>query len=248
GAAAEEGAAAAPPLASAAAPAREEGPAPPERAAWGAGLFPGVRPDLIPDAPIVDPGFVDEEALREQNRFPIPEEGLVQLAKGFVARLFSDPADVKRRMASDFRFVAPVVPALGDGLTGDQLTTALGQFSILDAVPDLNPQQYDFRTDPFEPNRVWFTSRGRGTMTGTLAGGLPATRRSFESPPQTSSLTFNAAGEVTKMTIGYVMDKDRGGWAPLAAWAVSSAFSTGSATGYPYPRLSRGARLCHTDC
>lgn len=135
---------------------------------------------------------------------------MVQLAKAFLVSLFSDPAVVKSRMASDFRFVAPVVPAVGSGLSADELCTALGQFDILEAVPDLDPQQYGFRTDPFEPSRVWFTARGRGTMTGTLAGGLPPTGRSYEGPPQMSSLTFNTAGEVTKMTIGYVIDKEVG--------------------------------------
>lgn len=176
---------------------------------WSAGLFPGVRPDLIPAAPIEAPDFVDEDAVRERNAFPIPEEGLVQLSKAFLGSLFSAPTEVRRRIAPNFRFVAPVVPAEGS-LSGDDLFNALGRFKILDAVPDLSPEQYDFRTDPFEPNRVWWTARGRGTNTGKVFGSLPATGRSYVSPPQAQSLTFNEKGEVTKMTIGYVMDKEVG--------------------------------------
>jgi hypothetical protein len=172
--------------------------------------FPGVRPDLIPEAPVQDPAFVDEEALRKEQTFPIPEEGLVQLTKAFLTKLFVDPTEAQRRMASDFRFIAPVVPAFGNGISGEELGDALRQFNILEAVPDLNPQQYDFRTDPFEPNRVWFTARGRGTNTGPVFGALPATGKSYEAPPQSQSLTFNERGEVTKMTIGYVMDKTVG--------------------------------------
>jgi len=177
---------------------------------WAAGRFPGVRPALIPDAPVEDPGFVDEEALRQKNAFPIPEEDLVQLAKAFLVHLFDDPDQIRQRMASSFRFVAPVVPAIGNGLSGEELCAALGQFRLKDAVPDLNPQQYDFRSDPFEPNRVWFTARGQGTNTGPVFGALPATGKRYEAPPQSQSLTFNEFGEVTKMTIGYVMDKEVG--------------------------------------
>merc|ERR1712203_1119851 len=85
-----------------------------------------------------------------------------------------------------------------------------GTFRLEDAVPDLNAQQYDFRTDPFEPNRVWFTARGTGTNTGPVFGVLPASGKRHEGPPQTNSLTFNEVGEVTKFTIGYVMDKEIG--------------------------------------
>jgi len=177
---------------------------------WAQTHFPGVRPDLVPEAPVQDPAFVDEEVLRKERTFPIPEEGLVQLAKAFLTKLFVDPTEAQRRMASDFRFIAPVVPAFGDGISGQELGAALSQFNILEAVPDLNPQQYDFRTDPFEPNRVWFTARGRGTNTGPVFGGLPATGKSYEAPPQSQSLTFNERGEITKMTIGYVMDKTVG--------------------------------------
>merc|ERR1719401_1194855 len=197
---------------------------------WAEFRFPGVRPHLIPDEPVEDEAFIDEEALRMENTFPIPEEDLVQLTKAFLLRLFADPGSIKARMAPDFRFVAPVVPAMGNGLSGDELCEALGQFNLLDAVPDLNPQQYDFRTDPFEPNRVWFTARGRGTNTGPVAGGLPPTGRSFESPPQSQSLTFNEAGEVTKMTIGYVMDKEVG-----TTGGLGGIFGILYAIGYGFP-------------
>eukprot|EP00931_Biecheleriopsis_adriatica_P060354 TRINITY_DN36239_c0_g1_i1.p1 TRINITY_DN36239_c0_g1~~TRINITY_DN36239_c0_g1_i1.p1 ORF type:complete len:326 (+),score=36.31 TRINITY_DN36239_c0_g1_i1:69-1046(+) len=177
---------------------------------WAAGRFPGVKPELIPDSPVEFAGFVDEEALRQTNTFPIPEEDLVQLAKAFLTVLFDDTEKVRPRLASDFRFIAPVVPAVGNGISGDALCEALGQFNIKEAVPDLDPQQYDFRTDPFEPNRVWFTARGRGTNTGPVFGALPATGKYYEAPPQSQSLTFNEFGEISKMTIGYVMDKELG--------------------------------------
>merc|ERR1719491_1230060 len=38
--------------------------------------------------------------------------------------------------------------------------------------------------------------------------GRPATYKSIESPVQAHSMTFNERGEVTKFTIGYVLDKE----------------------------------------
>lgn len=177
---------------------------------WAEGRFIGVKPGLVPAAPVRGPAFVDEETLRERAAFPIPEADLIELAKAYLNDDFGCNSPGLPRMASDFRFVAPVVPAEGKGLSGEQLCKALGQFKLEDAMPDLEPQQYDFRTDPFEPNRVWFTARGRGTNTGPVFGFLPATGKQYVGPPQTNSLTFNELGEVTKMTIGYVMDKEVG--------------------------------------
>lgn len=182
----------------------------PDRSFWAASRFPGVKPELIPEAPVDGPMFVGEAAVRQQMQFPIPEDDLVQLAKAFLLDNFGCGRPGLPRMASNFRFVAPVVPAEGNGISAQAFCDALGQFNIQEAMPDLNPQQYDFRTDIFEPNRVWFTSRGTGTNTGPVFGSLPASGKRYEGPPQTSSLTFNKVGEVTKMTIGYVMDKEVG--------------------------------------
>lgn len=177
---------------------------------WATGRFPGVKPELIPHEPVKDRQFVDEEAIRELHPFPIPSEDLVELTKAFLNDKFSCDEPGNPRMARNFRFIAPVVPAVGSGLSAEKFCDAFGQFDLMVMVPDLDPQQYDFRTDPFEPNRVWFTARGKGTNSGKVFGALPATGKSFEGPPQTSSCTFNEQGEVTKFTIGYVMDKEVG--------------------------------------
>ena len=43
---------------------------------------------------------------------------------------------------------------------GIGLATGLATSSTFqDAFPDLNPNYYGFFVDPFEPHRVWFTSR-----------------------------------------------------------------------------------------
>ena len=65
--------------------------------------------------------------------------------------------------------------------------------------------------DPFEPNRVWYTARGRGTHTGPLPPFAPtATGKKVINPPQVCSVTFNSEGLVQKYTIGYVVDREVG--------------------------------------
>merc|ERR1712028_287714 len=66
---------------------------------------------------------------------------------------------------------------------------------IQKAFPDLNANPHHFRVCPFEPNRVWWSVKYVGKNTGPIFGG-PA--------------TFNEKGEITKFTIGYVLDKETG--------------------------------------
>jgi hypothetical protein len=43
----------------------------------------------------------------------------------------------------------------------------LGYFNLRGAFPDLDFRAHDFRVDPFEPDRVWYTTRTIGTHKGT---------------------------------------------------------------------------------
>lgn len=45
---------------------------------------------------------------------------------------------------------------------------AVSSFRLADAFPDMSPNPYDWRVDPYEPNRVWFTVRNAATHTGDL--------------------------------------------------------------------------------
>ena len=65
-----------------------------------------------------------------------------------------------------------------------------------------------FRVGPFEPNRVWFDTRFKGTHTGPLAGGRSKPRGRRWSAAAGLSMTFNERGECTELTVGYVMDKN----------------------------------------
>merc|ERR1712032_1159867 len=72
---------------------------------------------------------------------------------------------------------------------------------------------YGFRIDPFQPGRVWWDVRSEGTNTGPFGGPfsyIKPTGIKFMSPPQVMSMTFNEQGQVTKLTGGYVVDKEIG--------------------------------------
>ena len=71
------------------------------------------------------------------------------------------------------------------------------------------PGGADWRVCPFEPNRVWYSIKYTGSNDGEVFG-RPATFKTIDSPVQAHSLTFNERGEVTKFTIGYVLDKETG--------------------------------------
>ena len=110
-------------------------------------------------------------------------------------------------LASDFKFVAPVVGPLEK----ERFLAAFQSFKIDEGFPDAKFNYYHFRVDPFEPSRVWYDARFVGTNTGPLIGGtLPATNKKVESPPQSCSMRFNERGECTQLTVGYVMDKQLG--------------------------------------
>merc|ERR1719343_1897423 len=108
-------------------------------------------------------------------------------------------------MADNFEFVGPVVGPLGK----ERYLEQIKGFDFYTIFPDANFEMYDFRVEPFEPSRVWFTSRGSGTNTGTSDSPLfkQATGKSYVNAPQACSLRFNEDGTVNQYTIGYVMDR-----------------------------------------
>jgi len=162
----------------------------------------GVRPDLAAAFGRVPP-LVDEDAELAKATFPIPPDTLIGLTKAWLASQVDD--DGMDWFAEDFRFVAPVVGPFDKA----EFTDSLKGFEIQKAFPDLNANPHHFRVCPFEPNRVWWSVKYVGTNTGPILGG-PATMKSVESPVQAQSVMFNERGEITKFTIGYVLDKETG--------------------------------------
>lgn len=220
-----------------------------------------MRPDLATAFGRVPP-LVDEDAELAKATFPIPPDSLIGLTKAWLASQVED--DGMDWFADDFRFVAPVVGPFDKG----EFVDSLKGFDLPSAFPDLAANPHHFRVCPFEPNRVWWSVKYVGKNTGPIFGG-PATMKSVESPVQAQSATFNERGEITKFTIGYVLDKvlvprpsfslrrlilrrrrrdirPRRRRATPAAWAVSSAFCTPSGGACPSPRRSPGRLLPST--
>lgn len=146
---------------------------------------------------------LDSQAMLAQSKFPIKPAALIQRAKDVIDNDvgISRPAD----LADDFVFQFPIVGPLSKS----EYLKAVGGFKLTQSFPDFSPGFHNFYVDPVQPNRVWYTSRFTGTNTGDGTLGK-ATGKFVECPPQSVSLTFNAKGEVTLYTGGYVMDKLEG--------------------------------------
>lgn len=129
----------------------------------------------------------------------------------------TDADDLKRELADDFEFVAPLVGPLGK----DAIVAATTGLDLATALPDFDARYHDFRADPFDPNRVWCTMRVTATHTGVLQfGGVTAEPKSpptvVESPPEAVSLTFDpASGQLRELTTGYPLDRRCGSTAGL---------------------------------
>jgi predicted ester cyclase len=147
--------------------------------------------------------MLDEEKELQKSKFPIPPEDLISLAKAYIVS--ASEGEPERWLADDFRFVAPVVGPFGK----DEFIDSLKSFELLKGFPDLSSNFHHFRVDPFEPDRVWYSVKFIGSNTGPIMG-RPATGKAVESPVQAQSLTFNEQGQITKFTIGYVLDKETG--------------------------------------
>ena len=100
---------------------------------------------------------------------------------------------------------------------------------------------YDFRVDPYEPSRVWFTSNFIAFNTGDGIFGK-ATNKKVICPPQSISLTFNEDGKVIKYTGGYVMDKTIGNSGGLGG-IFGPLYAIGRGLPFPEARPYRASAL-----
>jgi len=168
-------------------------------------------------------GEVDEEAMLARSTFPIKPPALIARAKQ-VLEAGVGTKDGGECLAPDFEFCAAVVGPLGR----EEYLAALGTFKLEDAFPDINPNYYGFRVDPFEPNRVWFMSRSTATHTGPLLG-KPPTGKKLSLPPQQFHLDFNEGGLLREIGF-YVVDRRQGNTGGLGG-----AFGYFFGTGNPLP-------------
>ena len=147
--------------------------------------------------------FVNEASLLSTSTFPISPPALVARAKECL-RLGAGVEDPSI-LAQDFEFCAPFVGPIGK----DEYVGALKSFDLLTAFPDMDQQYYNIHCDPFDHDRVWWSTRPTATHTGNLFGKEPTGNR-LELPPQTNSFKFTEAGLIKEMTVGYVLDRRQG--------------------------------------
>jgi hypothetical protein len=167
--------------------------------------------------------FIDADAMVAASTFAIKPADLIQLTKEVLLKGVG--LDDESVLADNFEFCAPVVGPLPK----EDYLGALRNFKLLDAFPDMNNRFYNIHVDPFETNRVWWFTRSQATWTGTLLG-KKGDGRKLELPPQANSFTFNEAGKVTQVTVGYVLDRRVGNTGGLGG-----AFAYLYGTGNPLP-------------
>jgi len=168
-------------------------------------------------------GEVDEAAMLAASTFPIKPTELIERAK-VVLDAGVGTRDGGACLAPDFEFCAAVVGPLGR----EEYLGALGSFKLEEAFPDINPNYYGFFVDPFEPHRVWFTSRSTGTHTGPLLG-KPPTGKKVVLPPQQFHLDFAPDGLLREIGF-YTVDRRQGNTGGLGG-----AFGYFYGTGNPLP-------------
>jgi len=155
--------------------------------------------------PIMNTFCEDENA----PAFPLGKAELIEKMKRLTETSFgTDKPENNDLLADDFQFRFPIVE-----LDKPKFIKAFGAFKVDDAFPDMQTQYYGFRLDPNIPGRLWYDQIGEGVHSGQFGGAFAHVKPSGKSislPPQTMSMTFNEAGQLTYFTGGYVVDRRMG--------------------------------------
>merc|ERR1711988_1859006 len=136
---------------------------------------------------------------------PLPEQVLYGLTRTLIENDFATPG----LLSDDFSFIGPLVGPLDK----DTFLKAFTSFNIRKAFPDLEYSLNDLRIDPFDKARVWVSVRSSGTFTGTFGEGnnsIQPNGAKFESGVEAISMTFNANGQLDKLTVGVLLDPTEG--------------------------------------
>ena len=189
------------------------------------GIFEGIdyplptvltRPTGIVLAPLLRPFSLalPTAAEDESNPRPVANEDerlddarLVDLTRALLDADFG--ASDASLLADRFEFCGPVVGPLAK----PAFKQAMGGLRIADGLPDLQYNFRDLAVDPYDVNRVWYTSSPTGTHTRTLSlfgNEYEPTGRMWISPPERGSMTFDADGKCISLTGGYIMDRRMG--------------------------------------
>lgn len=130
--------------------------------------------------------------------------GIVSIARQFVQTGFgvAEPS----LLAEDFTCSGPASTFGKSGYLSRQ-TRELATFQR--AVPDFDTRAYNYQIDAFDSNKVWFSLRPIGTVTGPLSYNgevLLPNNKEVEFPVQQMSVTIQD-NKVIKCTMGYVADR-----------------------------------------
>jgi hypothetical protein len=171
----------------------------------GVALAPLLRPfGLALPTPAQDATCPLQTAAPDER---LEEDALIRLAEQLIASGFgsNDPS----LLAESFEFCGPVVGPLRK----NDFLGAWCSLRISEGLPDLQWNYRDVSVDPYDVNRVWYTSSPTGTHTATLRLGdkeYAATGKRWVSPPERGSMTFDGNGKCISLTGGYIMDRRMG--------------------------------------
>lgn len=147
---------------------------------------------------------LDTAAMMSKNPFKVPPAKLIERCKEVV----NNGIGLKNNddLSEEFVFQFPIVGPL----TKKEYLSAVGGFNLGQMFPRFDEGlYYDFRVDPYQNNKVWFTASFSAVHSGDGPFGK-ATGKLVTCPPQAISLSFDENLKCTKYTGGYVMDKQVG--------------------------------------
>ena len=147
---------------------------------------------------------LDTSNLDNESTFSIPPKELIERCKIVIdSKIGLENED---DLDESFQFIFPIIGPLSKD---DYLKQVRG-FALEEMFPNYYENlYYNFYVDPYENNRVWFTSRFIDNFSNDGVFGK-ATQKLVDSPPQMNSLKFNENGKVVQYTGGYVMDRTIG--------------------------------------
>ena len=147
---------------------------------------------------------LDTKECLEKSTFSYSPEELIERCKVVIDNKIG--IENENDLDDNFQFIFPIIGPLSK----EKYLSTVRKFELEKMFPDMQKNlYYNFHVDPYENDRVWFTSRFIAKHSGDGPFG-PATDKMIELPPQAISLKFTEEGKVIQYTGGYVMDKTIG--------------------------------------
>lgn len=146
---------------------------------------------------------LDVDKMLKKSAFKIKPHALIERAK----QVLRNKINCTQDLADNFEMIFPVIGPI-------KRTEFLEFVKYFDLPTIFNGSAdglyYNFNSDPYEPNRVWFQSRfiGKHAQDSEYFGEM--TNKKISLPTQICSLSFDDEGKVTKFTGGCVCDRTQG--------------------------------------